>query len=1520
MDNYDKALQLSAEAYGSEGAAMEKYGFYQDSIAAKMDRITASWQEFIIKMKESEIVGDILSGIENIMKALASDTGVFVTGTLAPLGTLIGGLAGAKKGFKEMQETVKIAKMEQERYAKVLDDVEKAKKDLKNAQDLYAAAQKAGNLTDKESAALKVAENAATNAQNVAIEENTRRVVANNAAKKATTNAYLLGILAVVSALYLLIKVIDKVVVTDDELRDRLDKSAQDIEGTKDTIDGLNGELKTTEDRIKELQEISEKGGLLPDQKEELELLKEKNAELDVEIAKQKELLGLQEEQAEKDADELARRTVKSSTKTTGSTTTYSGGEIPIYADISRPEKLKENLQLLDEADAKLDMIGKKKDELNDKYRKGAIDESEYQKQNNILTSQENAALNKKNLLTEQNIELVDDLQKIKAYSDQAEDIKEATEALEEYIIKTSSASENFDRIFNDKNTEKAKKSLIDMANAGELSAEKIEQSGNVIVNALADAGFSYDEIVVAVQNYIDKLKEEENAVNKTAIAEKGYATIIGETKDKIDVVNSAKEQLNKTGYLTSEMVQKLGKQFDNLDSYLTATENGFILTNGALEDLLESTIEQYRIEKNDAIKAANSVLDSEFAKKNGFKKTTAAIEDQLVALRALYGTKMRTSFQEVLSFGTETGSLDYKNARREYDMLKEQYNIVNTSINNLKNSATNLKKAEDILKIKETSGTTGGTSKSISSTIKDDPELVYMQNIIEMRKKQAESLKDVEGEEWKYINVLKDEGNAYLYMQDMAQRRIDTLKASGVPEEDERVQEWLKLWWDYEKERQSIAKELKELPKEEYEKQMTYIDNIIDLRDKEAESIEGVEGKEEDYIRILEDKGNALVYAQERVHDEASRLRELGYKEESAEIQELQKLWWDYELQKRSLAKETADYKQKLIDDEIDRSKDAMDELTRVVDNLMKIRKNQLDEEQREYDYLIKKNQAALDAYQGLWEITDKIRDERKSIADELEINKQSFKYMDDKLRDEIFNESDYIQLSKVLDSIGQSAEEVYRNFRAEIEDLTEFDIYKVEEITQEYQRQYNMKLMEYDIAKAEMNVVKKQTELQNVLSNRNVRRFVSGQGWVWSSDYKAVQDAMKGVSDAETERDNAQIKKNQQEVIDWYNRQIDSLTLQSEASQNWYDELERQWERIQSQLEIQETSFSTVLQNILNSDVPTLRRVLESVGGEFNDFISLLGTNKKSAGLPFGNMTGQKQPSGDMYDRQYLENKIAWQRAYERGDRAEMARLGAENKAYRERNNIPEDVITYDDAVRMLEMGLYRNSTGNRTNYSDTTSDSSSVVLPPRYNHSYTPGDTSSGELDSDTQRFFQQNYDKNKDYTTSIREAIARGDYAQAEYDLNMKKAKEEDMKKSGVWDDSWSNVDDLRKEIDDSKKKKYDKGGILDGIGGIKATRHNEVVFDSKLTSKILDPVRSKEFLNVADGLSSLLDNSTGIGSIIKTLASGKISPASSSTTDSHDIYLPEGFMASMTKQDSDTITSIFRRYIPITQGR
>jgi methyl-accepting chemotaxis protein len=74
-----------------------------------------------------------------------------------------------------------------------------------------------------------------------------------------------------VAVVYIIIKVLDKLITTSKESREAIADATEEYENQKQALDDLNDSLDETKEKIAELQEQSDKGTLSLVDKEELE-------------------------------------------------------------------------------------------------------------------------------------------------------------------------------------------------------------------------------------------------------------------------------------------------------------------------------------------------------------------------------------------------------------------------------------------------------------------------------------------------------------------------------------------------------------------------------------------------------------------------------------------------------------------------------------------------------------------------------------------------------------------------------------------------------------------------------------------------------------------------------------------------------------------------------------------------------------------------------------------------------------------------------------------------------------------------------------------------------------------------------------------------------------------------------------------------------------------------------------------------------------------------------------------------
>ena len=660
------------------------------------------------------------------------------------------------------------------------------------------------------------------------------------------------------------------------------------------------------------------------------------------------------------------------------------------------------------------------------------------------------------------------------------------------------------------------------------------------------------------------------------------------------------------------------------------------------------------------------------------------------------------------------------------------------------------------------------------------------------------------------------------------------------------------------------------------YEREIRLLEHELYLSQQVADVYKG-DNDEANYRAEVNKQLEIYLKLMEAAHAEAERLRKLGYAETSEEIQDLQQTWWGYYNARRDLADGLADW-------EKETTKSSIEDVKSAIDDLLDEAEDKLNEKLDDLEYRIKKNEAIKALHEAFFGILNDVADGLHEIDKELESSLSSVDYLDESLRNAMFNEDDYNKMSAKLKEIASDSKRLFDDYLNQLEMLTEDEIYKADYITSEFERQYKYKELEYDIAQKELELAKAQTKLQNVLMNRNVRMYKNGQ-WIWTADYTAVEEAKKAVRDAEYEKRDAEIKLKQQEVIDKYEGIIDNLKMQKDAANAEFDALKKMWERIQADLEDEEDAMTRLLKSINDTDIPAFKQIIAKVGAGLRELLASLGfeipqveNNPYGAGTDFAN------------EEKYLKNLIAT------GNYGQQEWAKAQLKLLYGTFGVGNvgDTGGYTAGTNFSNEEKYLNNLIATGNYGQR--EWAKAQLEKLHNAEQVHGTGSSGGGGSgggwtsggggggntssgNSGKSNQQRYLEN---------LVATGNYGQKE----------------------WAK-DQLNKGL-------YDSGGVLEGTGGIKATVKDETVFGPELSSKLLSPQKSKEFLNSATALTKMLDNSSALNAMLGRFAN-LVGGNSSVSNDSHDIYFSGNPLGNMTKSDSFALTSILRRYIPISGG-
>lgn len=146
-------------------------------------------------------------------------------------------------------------------------------------------------------------------------------------------------------------------------------------------------------------------------------------------------------------------------------------------------------------------------------------------------------------------------------------------------------------------------------------------------------------------------------------------------------------------------------------------------------------------------------------------------------------------------------------------------------------------------------------------------------------------------------------------------------------------------------------------------------------------------------------------------------------------------------------------------------------------------------------------------------YDTTNSIAEAQHEIKKELNASLTMYEYLDEETRKLLFNQEDYNILMEELTSIQTEADNLLSDFNTAIEGSTKDNL---EQITAEYEMQYETLMKSYEIKKADLEVLKKQQQLNNVLNERNVRMLINGK-WEWVANTQDVINAQEELAEAE-------------------------------------------------------------------------------------------------------------------------------------------------------------------------------------------------------------------------------------------------------------------------------------------------------------------------------------------------------------------------------------------------------------------
>lgn len=350
------------------------------------------------------------------------------------------------------------------------------------------------------------------------------------------------------------------------------------------------------------------------------------------------------------------------------------------------------------------------------------------------------------------------------------------------------------------------------------------------------------------------------------------------------------------------------------------------------------------------------------------------------------------------------------------------------------------------------------------------------------------------------------------------------------------------------------------------YSQQYEEITNLTEHYIKMSELRQKRMSEESDEYKT-ESKQQFLYYQQlaQQTYAEISRLRAKGYTEANADFRKLlqnyegylnsmydiAKAMWEQEKQERIKAI------QEQIDDENDR---------------WESRKKQLDHEKDYYEALLDLEERYLDT---IGDVHKEIRSLDKELA--------AAKAYPEGTNLSLFTDDEHDHLVAQLRDVEAEATDLYTKYQEKLASVSAENTYELSHITDEFQRQYEILLKQYEISKADLAVARARRELENVLNERNVAMLVNGV-WTWVADPESVKAAVEAVYDAEQDAEDT--------LTDLFNTQrtqlleetISNIELQTNIEQAAHDKIIEGLEKMIEEIEDMEFVFEDFIQQLLD------------------------------------------------------------------------------------------------------------------------------------------------------------------------------------------------------------------------------------------------------------------------------------------------------------------------------------------------
>lgn len=332
--------------------------------------------------------------------------------------------------------------------------------------------------------------------------------------------------------------------------------------------------------------------------------------------------------------------------------------------------------------------------------------------------------------------------------------------------------------------------------------------------NAIDALTKQYGTLADAAKSSTQATEDNTEATQENQSAQTGLAETLSRIQSGYELLAKAQKEADETGSLSISTLQTLLEKYPELERYLVATADGYVLTEGALQDYLAAQQAEYQAVYDNVASAAQTVIDNEALQAAGYDATTMSIRDKLKAMMEMYALEATTARNAVFAqYGNDAVGQAIANSDSTVRQATSNLLAAQTALFNLDSAGSNLdtsKRVSSMLVRDYGGGTSSGTRSSGSST-GGASSAAAADPFAEARSQLDAFLEDADHRIYLWTKQgghTEDILAEYQTMQDEIHNLAEQFRAQGLDDDSEQIQSLQKLWWGYEEDRLKLLQD----------------------------------------------------------------------------------------------------------------------------------------------------------------------------------------------------------------------------------------------------------------------------------------------------------------------------------------------------------------------------------------------------------------------------------------------------------------------------------------------------------------------------------------------------------------------------------------------------------------------------------------------------------------------------------------------------------------------------------------